>query len=429
MSDLLGQAQGFADQALLSGTIGSGWKAGLRRASFRGATFRVTEASSEDGRRVSPHIYPLRDDIFTEDLGRAPRRWRLTGYVIGEDYFADRDALVQACTESDQPGTLVHPFLGELRVRCEGVSYRESLKEGGFATFDLTFIDAGREASPTDRLDTLRQVLSTARRVMRLARSAYAIVAAARGDLLGFAQGVAFGFVQSYVGSLSLSWLSLPRFDLSTLRTDLDALAADPVTDADQVAETLTAPFSTMGGLALLPVAPLEAGIADASRLDAEPVTEPLALLLAELDRPAPFSADVTELAALLALDGLARDAAALSAAEAAAQAIWTNAAAALAARDAVLAAIWARQDAAADAAQDELFGAWGALAAAVQSDLTDRAARLPRLGQYSLSSSLPALVLSQRLYGTAAREPELVALAGIPHPMAMAAEGPLLRP
>jgi prophage DNA circulation protein len=75
MSDFLGQAQGAADGVLAAGSAGFGWRAGLRRASFRGAAFLVTEHQAESGRRVVAHEFPLRETGFTEDLGKAtPRR-------------------------------------------------------------------------------------------------------------------------------------------------------------------------------------------------------------------------------------------------------------------------------------------------------------------------------------------------------------------
>jgi prophage DNA circulation protein len=431
MSDLLGSAQGFIDQARISGSAGFGWRSGLRPASFRGVPFLVTESGAEDGRRIALHAFPLRDAPFTEDLGRLPRRYRITGLVIGETYFSDRDALVEACAGpgSEEPGTLVHPFLGELRVRCESVQYTESLKEGRFAAFDITFLEAGAEASPTERFDTLRRVVATTRRVVRLAQSAYRLVALARGDLAGFAQGVAFGFVQAVAGRMGIGFLALPRFDLGAIRADIGKLAADPVTDPASVAATLPAPFASLAVAQRLPAEDAPAGQTFASRDDATPAAEPFDLLLAEATRPPPSSADADEEAALLSLHGLALDAAAAAAAEAASLAEWTSAQAALAARDALLAVLIARQDAAADAGQDELFGAWRDLIAAARTDLTERAARLPRIARYALPGPLPALALAQRLYGDAGRADELVALARVPHPAVMPAEGPFLRP
>jgi len=428
MSDLLGRAQNLASGVLAAGTAGSGWKAGLRSASFRGVPFRVTDHTADTGRRVAEHEFPLRDIGFTEDLGRATRRWRITAYVIGDDYFTDRDALVEACADSAEPGTLVHPWLGEKQVRCTNCSYRESNKDGRYATFDLIFVDAGGEASPTERTDTLGQVISTAKRVLKLARTAYAIVTAARGDLLGFAQGVLLGFASDLVSYLTDGLLVLPLYDVIGIIAEIGDLADNPFSDPESVAEALTAPFQAVVNADPLPAAALEPGVAAASRSDAEPVAEPFRVLMRAAALPAPVSADAVEQAALTAAHGVAMDAATVAAVQAASLASWPSADAALEAREELLDLIQQRSDAAADAGQDALYAGWRALAAAVQVDLTERAAQLPRIAAYALPGVLPAVVLSQRLYATAGEAAALVALNRVPHPLFMLAEGRMLR-
>ncbi len=429
MSEFIDSAQGYADDLANYSANGGTWRGGLRSASFRGAGFKVTGTVSEDGRRVASHVFPLRDTPFSEDLGRAQRTYAVTGLVIGEDYFSERDALVEACAGSAEVGTLSHPFLGELRVRCVSVQYTESLKEGRFAAFEMKFVEAGEPPSPTESIDTYREVISTARRALKLAQSAYALYSAARGDLVGFAQTAALGYLQGLGRSLGLGWLSIPSFSLSALTADFTAIAASPVTDPAEVAEVATAPYLSLATATPLPAIQAEPGTAFASRVDAAPAAEPLALLLAETLRAPPYSPDATEAVVLAALHNLTQDAAVAAAAEAAVSADWPNAGAAIDARDQVLAAVWAREDAAADGGDDDLYAAWKAVASAVQTDLTKRAARLPRRGLYSLPGTLPALALSQRLYGTATRADELVGLAGVPHPGFMPAAGPLLRP
>lgn len=428
MSDLLGRAQGFAGGILAAGTGGFGWRAGLRAASFRGAGFLVTDHSADGGRRVAEFEYPLRDTGFTEDLGRATRRWRITGFVIGDDYFTARDALLAACEDSGEKGTLVHPYLGEKQARCLTISYRESTKEGRVCTFDLVFIDAGEEASPTQRTDTLGQVVSTAKRVLTLAKTAYAIVTAARGDLLGFAQGVVLGFAGDLVSDLTDGLLSLPLYEVTGIINAIESLAANPFTDPTSSADALAGPYLAVVDAAPLPVAALDEGVAIASRGDAEPAAEPFRVLVTAAALAQPASADATEQAALTSAHGLAMDVATLAAAQAASQSSWPNADAAMTARDTLLDLIQARGDAAADAGQDALYAGWRALGAAVHADLTNRAAQLPRIATYALAGVLPALALSQRLYGTAEEADALVTLNAVPHPLFMPAQGRMLR-
>ena len=115
------------------------WRDNLRPASFRGVPFFVEGADQQGGRRQAVHEFPQRDDVFVEDLGLRPHEFRIDGYVLGADYMAARDALIQAANEAG-PGTLVHPYRGSLTVSCLDWTMRESDREGGIAWVTLTFI-------------------------------------------------------------------------------------------------------------------------------------------------------------------------------------------------------------------------------------------------------------------------------------------------
>jgi prophage DNA circulation protein len=129
---------------------GRSWRDRLRPASFRGVPFYVDEASSEHGRRYHHHEYPQRDVPYAEDLGRKQRRYRVTGYAIGPGYMGVRDRLLTAC-EQPGPGKLVHPYLGELQVVCDGLQLRESDNEGGACRFELAFAEPGTRGTPRGR--------------------------------------------------------------------------------------------------------------------------------------------------------------------------------------------------------------------------------------------------------------------------------------
>lgn len=68
-----------------------------------------------------------------------------------------------------------------------------------------------------------------------------------------------------------------------------------------------------------------------------------------------------------------------------------------------------ASEIAAADASDVKAYRALVALRATVVRDLTARARPLPKIVPFDLPRGLPALVLAQRLYGTAARADELI--------------------
>lgn len=129
------------------------WKDSLRKASFRGVPFKVDSSDRTGGRRAQTFEFPGRDIPFTEDLGRKARNFSIEGFVLGDDYFKQRDALVTAL-EKEGAGTLVHPFYGNQEVQLTDFSVRETLTgEGRIARFQLSFVEAGKEIFPAAKAD------------------------------------------------------------------------------------------------------------------------------------------------------------------------------------------------------------------------------------------------------------------------------------
>jgi Mu-like prophage DNA circulation protein len=126
-----------------------GWKEQLQPASFRGVKFKVDSAEMRFGRRNQVHEYPMRDDPFSEDLGRRAREYSFNAYILGDNYFKDRDALIKAIEGDKSPGTLIHPSLGSKTVVPKDCTVGFSNKEGGIETFTLTFSEAGEKKFPT----------------------------------------------------------------------------------------------------------------------------------------------------------------------------------------------------------------------------------------------------------------------------------------
>lgn len=100
------------------------WRDELQPGSFRGIPFLIDTASTQAGRRIALHQYPLRNTPYAEDLGRQARGFRVQCLVVGPDYMHGRDALIDAC-ETAGPGTLIHPYYGQKRVVAQRVEVRE----------------------------------------------------------------------------------------------------------------------------------------------------------------------------------------------------------------------------------------------------------------------------------------------------------------
>lgn len=117
------------------------WKDRLRKGSFRGVPFRMRSADAELGRRLTINEFPDRVDVVPDDEGPAPRRFAMEVYVIGPQYDQARDAL-EAALLTAGPGTLVHPYRGQLEVIIlPGLKVREVPEEGGCARLSFTCVE------------------------------------------------------------------------------------------------------------------------------------------------------------------------------------------------------------------------------------------------------------------------------------------------
>jgi prophage DNA circulation protein len=134
------------------------WRDELRKASFRGVSFNVDSAALNVGRRLARHEYPQRDVPSFEDMGRKAREYKVDAYILGPDYMAGRDALLDA-VEQAGAGQLVHPYHGTLQVTVSECDLSESTQHGGLVNFTITFIEAGRQQEPKSEDDTQTYLL------------------------------------------------------------------------------------------------------------------------------------------------------------------------------------------------------------------------------------------------------------------------------
>lgn len=202
------------------------WRDDYRPGAFRGVPFHLKSSSATGGRRTVLHEYPLRDEPSTEDMGRRARQFSLTMTLIGPDYMARRDQLIEAL-EAYGPGTLMHPFRGELYVAVLGdYSCEESTEQGGLARISATFAEAGAAPRPDsvavqgaaanavadavqdDALDEFQDTFEVAGWASHVAEQAEAMLgeALARvGEAVGYAEdrlGGVIGTVDALTGSI-----------------------------------------------------------------------------------------------------------------------------------------------------------------------------------------------------------------------------------
>lgn len=131
-----------------------GWKDRLRPASWRGISFFVDDSEVSAGRKNVEHEFPKRNISYIEDIGRRTRIYNIVGYVLGDDYDRQRDALLDAC-EQEGIGDLIHPRYGKIRVQLiEPVRIRERNTDGRIATFDLVFSETEEPTQPVIIVDS-----------------------------------------------------------------------------------------------------------------------------------------------------------------------------------------------------------------------------------------------------------------------------------
>lgn len=89
-------------------------------------------------------------------MGRKAGQWQVEAFVLRNrwaDYEAARDRLRDALNAAG-PGTLIHPWLGQMSVAVDSYTLRESTREGGYCKFSITFVEAGSLTCPDIQADT-----------------------------------------------------------------------------------------------------------------------------------------------------------------------------------------------------------------------------------------------------------------------------------
>lgn len=378
---------------------------GLFGASFRDVEFHMTRARDETGRRWVKFTFPGRDAAAWEDLGAQDGPITVSGLIIGDDHVFRAKAMQEAAREAG-PGTLVHPWLGEMQVvLAQPLVLDWSDREIGLVRFEALFERWEENLPPA--LDTLGGLLAAAYRVRSQVRGFLRRVLAPVRMALGVVSAVG-----SFATSLSVTVGGL----VGGLRNGGGLLAS------------LTAPFIGLGAIGGLAVDD-SYGEGVAERLDAVPATIAVAALPAPSPAVAP-ALPVAETVTIGPADGAALLLEMLSAVPtltldapqpvvAAAQAQVAVAAMEAAARipfgsreDAadwkgrIDAGLVTAAEAAAVAAQaapldgGELWSALQAARAAWAQDMDARIGRLPAVRSVVLGGPVPVLLLAHALAG-----------------------------
>lgn len=380
------------------------WRENLREASFRGVPFKVSSHDSEtSGRRVHLHEYPGRDRPYPEDLGLKTREFTMQAYVLGADYMAARDQVIDACAKAGS-GLLMHPYLGQHTVICTGCKVAERVEEGGVARLTLTFVDSGENKFPSAAADTAKTVSLRATDALTAAETGFA----QRFNVNGFP-----AFVPDDAGAAAAKAVAAIQTVAGKRVSGAFAAAARDITaNAGTLIRTPPTFASQLTGLTRLAVDETGGGRAGVSALS------PLTNFGAALPAVATTTATrIRQAQNQTALIDLVRRSAIIETARLAPAIDFSYSQEALSLRDQVGDLLDREMEGSSTVEEDLAFTALGALRAAVVKDLNGRAPTLASLIETVAAATEPSLVTAYRLYGDASRADEVAARNRLRHP------------
>jgi len=369
------------------------WRDELQPASFRGVSFKVNTSDLQSGRRVVEHEYPQRDVPFAEDLGRQARAFTLEAFVLGADYLAQKNALLDAC-ESAGPGELVHPYYGSRQVLCTSVRIREAINEGGVARFSLTFNEAGQQQFPTATIDLPAAVEVQAAAVLNVMETSFA----EQFSVLQQPQFVldqAVTFMDASITQMQtledsiLNPIADVQQSINDFKSAIDNLMATPGHMANRFKQTLGA---LSGSLTRSPesIAALQTLATQFIPNDTAPVITPSRKQAQNNQR---------------ALNQLVQGMALVETLRLSSGVAFDSFEDAISVRVQLL----ARVDALELEAADDVFLTLQAMRSAFSQALPSPDQSLPRIVEYVPTQTLPALVIAYDVYGDATRESDII--------------------
>jgi prophage DNA circulation protein len=379
------------------------WKDQLRDASFRGKPFFVKAHKRTGGRRLAVNEFPKRDKPYNEDLGRKARVFTLEGYVLGTDYMAARDALLEAL-EAGGPGELIHPYFGSRTVDVQEFNLSETTAKGGMATFSITFCEGGESAEPTEKADTSWAVSKSADAVTETSVVEFSETFDTKGpewvriealERIGSALDAAQATMDQT--ALPVNLVSQVSNEVASLKGDASTLLATPGSLASRLVGVITS-LLTVG------------------------LTDPLAVIrsLFSYSNPAPASSPLSTMGAKAetnaeAVAALVRRVALAEGARNVSAMAFETYEDGLATRDLLADGL---EDEAA-VATDPVYLSLTDLRVAVVKDFAGRSS-LPRLTSYQPAETVPALVVAHSIYGDATRSDEICTRNRVRHPGAV---------
>lgn len=419
----------------------------LRPASFRGVVFGVMATGKDGGRRIVTHLYPLRDKVQHEDLGRKQRILTISLILVGTG-IVGRAKRLEGALDKPGVGRLVHPLYGEVQVTV--TSWRMSTGlERGMVSYEASFeIYDGPKKTPSgatlgasllDRLGltAIAELIADVSSLLTL-EGLQEFVAENFGEALGaVSEGLAlvatgYGLYQQVMGVVGLlyAWTS----GGSAGSGGGVITGAVILTPAEAAGTAVTKSVAALGW-----VAEGNSGADAAAAALAEPDRRPDALLVVAAGGAAPpipaalaqTPSRRAEAANAQALAVLVQASAAVEAARMGALVAWRSRDEAIEYRDRVADALETAADLAGELGMD---GAWRAivdLRAGWVRVVTEAAAPLPRVAIVTPTAPICSVALAYQMDGDTLtslfeRGAEIARRNQVPHPGFLAPGEPL---
>jgi prophage DNA circulation protein len=412
---------------------------GLLPGSFRGVPFAVQGSALGGGRRIAEHTYPGKDEPYAEDMGRAPRRFRLRGFLVEDDvvYLGGpivlQRALLTAAFEAKGSGTLSHPTYGIVSASAKNFTISEELDAARRSSVEVEFVESGKRSFPS--ILTSSSGLLTAANLCKVALAADGvrlIVAAvsagsqrseistsadawsdeirARGYDATALYRLAAQLPGNYGrfvggGNVGLSGQRATSYTAATTIADLIAVASVDRVTIDNAAAALDAAITTAD---LSNSTTIAAAIATLVQALADSCADP-ADAIRLLEQLVAFQPDGPASDASVAIAGMFQRAAAASLTTAVGEYQPTSADDAATLMTDVAALLDDLATEAADDGDDQSYQALRAARVSIVTDLRTRGGSLAQIASFTFGQPLPSLFLAQRLYRDPTRADQLV--------------------
>lgn len=228
------------------------WIDKLQPGSFRGIPFKIESHEFGSGRRKINHEFPQRNKTRSEDLGKKTQLFLLELLIIGDDYFSDRNKLLDAL-EGEGSGELIHPYLGKKNVQVGPFSLSETVKEGRIARFSVEFSESGKESFPEKKtsgkektLTGILALLADANTFLEdgfsVANSPAHVVEGAENTVLD-----TLDFMETSVAAVTQPVASLTAL-ISDVKSEAGSLIRSPFDLANSLASTFTKLLDVFSG-------------------------------------------------------------------------------------------------------------------------------------------------------------------------------------